>query len=261
MAHKGHATLGRHASASMSETDLLLQQEKLRRISMQHAQQSRTESLGPRSRASFDSPRPSLPLSQRHHRLSLSQAQAAQAAMLARLSMSPNAAKQNMDYLGLNTQSQPPSPIQARGPPPHPSITQAQQAHLYAQLQKGAGVSVAEWEALLGSIEGGQHNVYDAIYGGPGMALAETPVSATTTTSAAWSSDAWDLTGFNLGGGDFGPATGGSSHSVISLSEDGLSSSDDLVSVGSLDFRNPLLPVAATADGFVLDGLDGAFGL
>jgi hypothetical protein len=120
----------------------------------------------------------------------------------------------------------------------------------------------------LGSIEGGQLNVYDAIYGGPGLALAEnqtqtqTPVSATTATTnnPTWSPDSWDLTGFNLG--DFASAGGGteSSHSVVSLSEDGLSSSDDLVSVGSMDFRGGMMPVT-TADGFVLDGLEGAFSL
>lgn len=145
-------------------------------------------------------------------------------------------------------------------------MTQAQQSHLYAQLQKGANVSTAEWEALLGSIDSGQLNVYDAIYGGPGLALAETTSvsSATaTTTTTAWSPDSWDLTGFNLG--DFGSGTG-STHSVVSLSEDGLSSSDDLVSVGSMDFRNGMMNVnvnvnVSATDGFVLDGLDGGFAL
>ncbi|SPQ22048.1 36e28dae-8078-45dc-93b3-841080b01147 [Thermothielavioides terrestris] len=254
--HKAHPTLGRQLAASMSETDLLAQQEKLRRMTMSaHVQQRAAGPLPARSRGSFDSPRPALPLSQRDHRLSLSQAQAAQAAMLARLSTSPNA-RQAMDYLHLDSRSQPTSPVHARGP--YPSTTHAQQAHLYTQLHKGSGVSTAEWEALLGSIEGGQLNVYDAIYGGPGLALAETPVSATTATPAAWSPDSWDLTGLHLG--DYAPPGTGSSHSVVSLSEDGLSSSDDLISVGSMDFRNPLIPASTTADGYVLDGLDG-FGL
>jgi hypothetical protein len=257
--HRGHPSIGRHLSASISETDLLMQQEKLRRMTMSHhAQQNRVD-LPPRLRASFDHPRPTIPLSQRDHRLSLSQAHAAQAAMLARLSTSPNhGAKHNMEYGSLNSHSQPSSPVQARGPP-HPSITQSQQAQLYAQLQKGSSVSTAEWEALLGSIEGGQMNVYDAIYGGPGLAMAETPVSA--TTAATWSPDSWDLAGFNLG--DFGDGAG-STHSVISLSEDGLSSSDDLVSVGSgMDFRNGMMPVSGgCGEGYVLDGLhDGGFTL
>jgi len=278
-AYKPHATLGRHIAASMSETDLLMQQEKLRRMTMPHPPHPRADQIHPRSRGSFDNPRPSVPLSQRDHRLSLSQAQAAQAAMLARLSTSPHQKHQTMEYLHLDSHSQPNSPIHPRGGGgPHPSITHSQQAQLYSQLQKGSSVSTAEWEALLGSIEGGQLNVYDAIYGGPGLAMAETanththahahahtPVSAATTaTNATWSPDSWDLTGFNLG--DFGSATG-SSHSVVSLSEDGLSSSDDLVSVGSagaggVDYRGGGLGMSVTtADGFVLDGLDGAFAL
>ncbi len=291
-AHKAHPTLGRHLAASMSETDLLLQQEKLRRMTMSqhhHQQQTRADQLSPRSRGSFDSPRPpALPLSQRDHRLSLSQAQAAQAAMLARLSTSPNPnTKQSLDYLHLDS-PQPPSPAQARHQhhmhPHHhqqhhhhhsASIahTQQAQAHLYAQLQKGSSsTSTAEWEALLGSLDSGQLNVYDAIYGGPGLALAEqsqqhqaqqqqqqqsTPTSvsaAAAAAAAAWSPDSWDLTGFNLG--DFGSGTG-SEHSVVSLSEDGLSSGDELVgSVGSgLEYAGGLhLSVGAGGEGYVLDG-------
>jgi hypothetical protein len=250
--HKTQMGFGRHIAASMSETDLLLQQEKLRRMTMPQLQHPRGEQLTPRSRGSFDSPRPNVPLSQRDHRLSLTQAHAAQSAML-RLSTSPNPKQQTIDYLHLDSHSQPPSPAQARGNP-HLSSTQAQQAQRYSQLQKGDNVSTAEWEALLGSIDSGQLNLYDAIYGGPGLVQAGTPTSATTNhTTATWSPDPWDLSGFNLS--EFGPGAGAdSSHSVVSLSEDGLSSSDDLVSVESaMDFRGGMIPVT-TADGFVLDG-------
>lgn len=266
---KPSATLGRHIAASMSENDLLMQQEKLRRITMSHPTAPRTEQVQPRSRASFDGQRQPNSLSQRDHRLSLSQAHAAQAALLARLSTSPHAKHQSMDYLRMDSPTQPDSPVHSRGSAGANAITHTQQAQLYSQLQKGASVSTAEWEALLGSIEGGHLNVYDAIYGGPGLSLADAanaPVSATptTTTTEAWSPDSWDLTSFNLG--DFGSAatTTGSSHSVVSLSEDGLSSSDDMVSVSSaaaagVDFRNSLGMPVTTTDGFVLDGFDGPF--
>jgi hypothetical protein len=277
-AHKAHQTLGRHLAASMSETDLLLQQEKLRRMTMpHHHHQNRPEHHPPqRSRGSFDCPRPTVPLAQRDHRLSLSQAHAAQAAMLGRLSMSPNAKHQTMEYYHLDSHSQPSpsSPVQNRGQQQHPQA----QAHLYNQLQKGSGATTAEWEALLGSIEGGQLNVYDAIYGGPGLSITDTvslatPVSTTTshaTAGANWSPDSWDLSGFNLG--DFGPGAGtGSEHSAVSLSEDGLSSSDDLVSVGSamdfsVDVRRGMMGqqhvgVATGDGGYVMDGLDNRYAL
>jgi hypothetical protein len=264
--HKIQSTLGRHSSASISETDLLLQQEKLRRMAMQHAQPGRPEQYPARSRGSFDSSRPTVPLAQRDHRLSLTHAQAAQAAMIARVSTSPTVpAKQNIDYHYSQSQSQPSSPVEGRSglqqrPPPGP---QQQQSQLYAQLQKGASLSTAEWEAILSSIEGGQINVYDAMYGGPGLTALGVDNGGIDTTvanaAAAWSPDSWDLAGFNLG--DFGPGSDSvpaSAHSVLSMSEDGLSSSDDLISVGSMDFGGVgggLLPVTAPeGGGFVLEG-------
>ncbi|KAK0735650.1 fungal-specific transcription factor domain-containing protein [Apiosordaria backusii] len=269
--HKGQANnnaLGRHASASMSETDLRMQQEKLRRISMpqpqlqQHLQQARgggeqfpQQRAG---RASFDGARPNVPLIQRDHRLSLSHAQA-QASMIARIST------QN----SMNQRSQPSSPVQARAPP-QSLISQAQ---IFAQMQKHSGATTSEWEALLTSIEGDQLNVYDAIYGGPGLSMATAadtspvPVSAatapTTNPGQGWSPDSWDLTGFNLG--DFGHGGAGTAQSVLSLSEDSLSSSDDLApsELGNMmdglpGFRNALLPgtCSVAGEGYLVDGLE-----
>ncbi|KAK3325880.1 fungal-specific transcription factor domain-containing protein [Apodospora peruviana] len=275
-AHKIQPTLGRHASASMSETDLLLQQEKLRRMAMPTLpQQQRPELYRARSRSSFDNLRQDQTLERRDHRLSLSQAQAAQAAMIARVS-----SKQNLDYLSLSStpaQSQPSSPIQARSQQQqqqqhHITATQAQQAHLYVQMQKSASAAATDWEALLGSIDSGPLNIYDTIYGGAGltMATAETPVSASSGGAAAWSPDSWDLSGFNLGEFGPGPAT---AQSVLSLSEESLSSVDDDLGLGvnNLEYtRNSavataaavgLLPInAGGADGFLLDGLEN-FGL
>ncbi len=82
--------------------------------------QGRPELYRARSRPSFDSLRQDIPLARRDHRLSMSQAQAAQAAMIARVSPTPSAtAKQGLDYLSLGTNpshSQPQSPpVQTRG--------------------------------------------------------------------------------------------------------------------------------------------------
>lgn len=261
--HKIQPTIARHGNNGMSETDLLLQQEKLRRMAMPSApQQQRPEFYRARSRSSFDSLRQEQILVRRENRLSLGQAQAAQAAMIARVSP-----KQNLDYLSLNSTpvpSQPSSPVQARGQQHAAAANQIQQAQLYAQLHKGAAsVSAPDWEAMLGSIEGGPLNIYDTMYGGgPGISLpTETPVSA--SSGAGWSPDSWDMTGFNLG--DFGPGT---AQSVLSLSEDSLSSSDDLapselgLSVGSLEYTrgSGLLSINSNSDAFLLDGLEN-FGL
>ncbi|KAK5657347.1 hypothetical protein OQA88_3412 [Cercophora sp. LCS_1] len=271
--HRMQSTINLHTGASVSETDLLLQQEKLRRMTIpQLPQQHGSDQYRARSRQSFDGlPRQGTPMARRDQRLSVSQVQAAQAAMLARISPTPaGGIEQNLDYLSLSStpQSQPSSPVQARGQQhlPHHS----QQAQLLAQIQqqKGSAVSASEWEALLGSVENGQLNLYDAIYGGPNpLDMPVSAVSAAPTAAAAWGSpESWDLSGFNLG--DFGPGSA-ATHSVLSLSEDSLSSGDDLapseigLSVGSLDYGNAMLPVTAgcgATDGYILDGLEG-FGL
>jgi hypothetical protein len=264
--HKMAASMGRHASASMSETDLLMQQDKLRKLAMPSSGHNRPELYKIRSRPSFDSIRPEpVPLARRDHRLSLSHAQAAQAAMIARVSPGPNGnPKQNLDYLSFNnTPSQPASPELSRSQQHHHA-----QNLLYSQLaQKVSNSSTADWEALVGSLDGGQLSLYDAIYGAGipagdnGLNLSDAPLTGTS-----WSPDAWDLSHFNLG--DFQSAAP-TAQSVLSLSEESLSSADepnDLgLSVASLDYHHnqPLLPTTTSGsnhDGFSLDGLEH-FGL
>jgi len=216
--------MGRHASASITDTDLLVQQEKLRMMNMsqQQPQQNVPDLYRSRSRTSFDSARgnPDTPQQRdSQHRSSLSHAQAAQAAMMARAGntkqQQPN---QNLDYLAMNhysptsSHSQPSSPIQGRHgqqhphmgsvspPTPHATATtattiQQQAAQLYAQVHGShnknasgtATMSTAEWEALLGALDGGgpgQVNVYDAIYGGGGGGGNLAALIAETTAAA-----------------------------------------------------------------------------
>ncbi|KAK4449172.1 putative transcriptional activator protein acu-15 protein [Podospora aff. communis PSN243] len=266
--NRKQSSLGLHAGASVSETDLLLQQEKLRRMTMPPtAQQHGSDQYRARARQSFDEVRREPQMPQRTHRYSMNQIQAVQAAMLTRVSTSASG-QQNLDYLSLSStpRSQSSSPIQSRAQQ-QPQHLQQQQRHSqptqsYLQMQqKMSAVSNAEWDSLLGSIESGQMNLYDAIYGGPGMNFTDTPVSATSTSAgtANWSPEPWDMTSFNIG--DFAPGPD-TTQSVLSLSEESLSSGDDLatseigLSAGSLDFRGGMMPVA-NGDGFILDGLDG----
>ncbi|KAK0643051.1 fungal-specific transcription factor domain-containing protein [Cercophora newfieldiana] len=283
--NRKQSSLGLHAGASVSETDLLLQQEKLRRMTMPPtASQHGSDQYRARSRQSFDGhPRRDSQVSQRDHRLSLTQAQAAQAAMMARVSTAA-AGQQNLDYLSLSStpQSQPSSPIQSRTQQQQQQQQQQQhQQHQPQQLQqtqrhshqssafeqiqqKMSAVSNEEWDTLLGSIENGQMNLYDAIYGGPGMLLADTPVSQTSASAGTthWSPEPWDMPTFNMNDFAPGPAT----QSALSLSEESLSSGEDLapseigLSVGSLDFRGGMMPVTngcGTGNSFMLDGLEG----
>jgi len=270
--NRKESPVGLHAGASVSETDLLLQQEKLRRMTMPANSQQGSEQYHVRPRQSFDgAPKRESPVASREHRLSMSQVQAAQAAMMARVSAS--AVQQNLDYLSLNSPQSPSSPIESRGQQQaqrqhqqrqqqqqQHSHRQSQHAHLYNQAQqhKASPVSPSEWDSLLGSIESGQMNLYDAMYNTPGMLLAETPVSTFSAGSGNWSPEPWEIAAFNLS--DFAPG------SALSLSEESLSSGDDLapseigMNVGSLDFRGGMMPATngcGNADGFVLDGFEG----
>ncbi|CAK7201282.1 DNA-binding transcription factor cat8 [Sporothrix eucalyptigena] len=275
--------LGRHNSASISETELLVQQEKLRRMTMPVIGAAvgcgtplDSENRG-RGRSSFDSPREQIQLP-KQHRLSMSQAQ-----MLNRVSQSQQQQQQqqrmmhkkNLDYLSMSRSPQPSSPALPRLP----------QQQYYPQNQKAASpssVTPADWEALLSSMDGGHMNVYDAIYGGPNIGLSAptdtTPASATSQSGDGWSPESWDLTGFTLAdlagtGGHGGPGSiPAPAQSVLSFSDESMSSvaGDDLASadlanlglggldIGGLPYRNGGL-LGTGPDSFTVDALDNKF--
>ncbi|KAJ2893934.1 putative transcriptional activator protein acu-15 protein [Zalerion maritima] len=268
---KKKASIGRNAAASVSETDLLQQQEKLRRMTMPNGAQH------PRPRPSFDSLKQDSPALHIGHRMSMSHG------LKPRLSPSSTSGSSNLDYLNLShatPPSDPASPAQGRIQQQQQQQRQQQQQqhrfvppnqhHLYPNgapvNQKVNGVSISEWETLLGSLDGGSLNVYDAIYGGPQISL-DNPQSATSSGPAysPWSPDSWDLTNFNIG--DFG-GTPAPPQSVLSVSDESLSSGGEErapselgLSVNSIDYRNNGMIPPGSNDGFLLDGLDGNFGL
>lgn len=246
--------LGQRADAAMSESDLLQQQDKMRRMTMPTLAGQRPQLYRARSRQSFDNLQQDVSLMQRDHRLSVSRVPTGGQRNLAIYRTRPN-----LDYLSLNNtpnQSQPTSPGQGRMQPPT-SLPRHQSQQPNAQMNtKMAGISGTEWEALLGSMDGGVNNVYDAIYGGNTSLVNE--ASMPTSNPNDWSPDAWDLSTFNLGDfGDFGnPAP---PQSVLSISDESLSSGEEIapselgLSVGSVDYHGQMLP---TQENGFIDGLD-----
>lgn len=193
--------VNRHAS--MSETDILQQQEKLRRMTMPNipstaARQQVTEftSHCPTSRTSLDGGQQH----RREQRLSMAQA-----------------------YLGGASDPQQP-PRQSSSP-----------LSFFPVLKQDNSLSTAEWEALIGQIDG--NGVYDSIYGGPQpqpLSLDSTTAASTAATDSitagadcSWSPVALDLSAFTLGG-DFGA----SEESLSSVSSSG-AAGDDL---GGLEY-------------------------
>ena len=152
----------------------------------------------------------------------------------------------NLDYLPLGSMITSAYPFAANG----------------MMMGKG-GASTTDWERLLGSLDNGQTNIYDGIYGGP-------PVEALTEASAlpppadanlVWSpGDMWVTNGTNSA----------VPQSVLSFSDESLTSSGeelpDLTLCQSNDSYKgiwipEMSPGTVDVDSFGITGLDGGFGL
>ncbi|RDL39211.1 Fungal-specific transcription factor-containing protein [Venustampulla echinocandica] len=219
----------RNPSASMSESDLLSQQEKLRRATLPNLSMQRPDTYA-HSRASIDSTHSESLLPQRDNRASISHPQTM---------LKPRIKSErppNLDYLSLSNTpaSQPQSPIVSRTQvSSHSSRTPTYSTSASASTPaysnpKPATTNLTEWEALLGSLDGGQTNLYDAIYGGPALSLPETAQSNYAQSNYSdWSPDsAWDMTSLSMA--DVNTGTPGAARSVLSFSEESLSSVDEL---------------------------------
>ncbi|KAI1467951.1 fungal-specific transcription factor domain-containing protein [Daldinia caldariorum] len=254
---KSPYSAGRLAGATMSETDLISQQEKLRRMTIPYAQKPRAEIHRAQSRGSLDMSM-ERETHRRDHRLSISQLQQTM------MRISPSRKHQWFADASAETQSSPNQTRNALQQLAHGQQQQQQRSQPYnpgQAVSKGGSsevTSMLEWEALLGAIDGGQNNVYDAIYGGPALSLTETPTSA--AVMGEWSPESWDLSIFNPGELTTNP---GPPQSVPSLSDESLSSGDDLASselylgTGSEDYQNVLMPPPrANHDRIILDGVE-----
>ncbi|TVY36213.1 Transcriptional activator protein [Lachnellula subtilissima] len=253
----------RHGSASMSDTDLLSQQDKLRRATLPNIGMNRLDRYYHHDRVSTEPDPSETPMPKREYRGSAPQLPTVLKRAL------KNDKPPNLDYLSLNNtpvSSQPQSPVQSRAQnPPHMSHNSVF-SNNYSNPAlntntKTATASPTEWEVLLGSLDGGQSNLYDAIYGGPALSLTDT----TTSNYGDWSPDSgWDMTSMTMN--DF--SAPGPARSVLSLSEESLSSGEDLstsdLGIGSTqqEFRHTMMAGSVSSgENYLLENLEGPFGL
>lgn len=113
-------------------------------------------------------------------------------------------------------------------------------------------VSPADWERLLSSLDNGQTNIYDTIYGGaPADALADCPpLSAGAETNLTWSPGVWNWNNF---------AEQAPTQSVLSFSDDSLSADEFH---GYNDFPTAAgIMIPELNPGVGLGGMDAKFGL
>jgi hypothetical protein len=122
-----------------------------------------------------------------------------------------------------------------------------------------ANVTTSDWERMLSSLDNGQTNIYDGIYGGPPIE-ALTDVAALPPPADAqlmWSPDVW-----SIGNTSVPP------QSVLSFSDESLTSGEEFPDLthctsNESSYKGILIPEMSPAsmESFGLAGLDGGFGL
>ncbi|KZF23652.1 hypothetical protein L228DRAFT_267631 [Xylona heveae TC161] len=126
------------------------------------------------------------------------------------------------------------------------------------QAPRKLGLSTSEWEQLLGSIDNGQANIYDNIYGGPpvdGIVDANIPASTGVESYPGWSSEFWGM---------WDSSCPPAAQSVLSFSEESLTSGEELshCDPGSVGASGPdacpgiLIPADGAGEGFGFEGLE-----
>lgn len=250
--------LGRLQGASVSEADLLKHQERMRRMTMPPLQQ-RPDIDRSRSRTSIDG----LPQghdARRGQRHSISQ--------VGDMDQASSTPPQNFDYLSLSNSPDGSSPSS----PPNSYVRQhsvsqtpqpPQQGYQGQQAPQKMSVTTSEWETLLGTMDGGLNNVYDAIYGGPALSLNDSTPPG--NSYGDWSPESWDFSAFNIS--DFSNNAAQAS-STLSVSEESLSSGEDLsvpgelnLSTGSLEYQNAMLANCTNGDRFIVEPLETNYAL
>jgi hypothetical protein len=121
-------------------------------------------------------------------------------------------------------------------------------------------VSPSDWERLLSSLDNGQTNIYDTIYGGPPAdGLLDVPLSASAESNVTWSPNVWNWGNYSV---EAPPP-----QSVLSFSDESLTSGEEF-SIGPCDYGStpgsdrlyPGIMIPGDYDNATgLAGLDGNF--
>lgn len=142
-------------------------------------------------------------------------------------------------------------------------------ANHFSSLHKTNGKEEStptDWEELIGSLDNGQTNIYDGIYGGPPVdaLLDVAPLPAAGDSNMVWSPDMW-----SIGPDDIAMQrrSGEAPRSVLSFSDESLTSGEEfpelMGSVSHESFRGICIPVASLCgtDRYGMRTLDAQFAL
>ncbi|KAF5615489.1 transcriptional activator acu-15 [Fusarium sp. NRRL 52700] len=239
--------IGQLPAAAASESNLIDHQERMRRMTMPCVADQRPVFYRARGRQSFDNLQAEVPVLQRGQRMSMSPNPDRKASPLSR----------NLDFMPFAHSSQSPQPASPQQTRAHSHSGPTNQAHHMIESSSVAaakvnGVSTTEWETLLGSLDGGMNNVYDAIYGGQGL-VNESAIAV--SNCGDWPPDNWDLGGFSIAEFGNNPQP---PQSVLSMSDESLSSGEEVgpselgLSVESVDYRNHMVAQQHGHEGYMM---------
>jgi hypothetical protein len=127
----------------------------------------------------------------------------------------------------------------------------------YPKMSKSTMVA-SDWERILSNMDNGNSNIYDGIYGGPSPDAISSFVELypTNGNGLEWAPEAWPVNAVDLQPKAPVP------QSVLSFSDESLTSGEDLSSNGCQDycpdsFKGILMP--QLNDDFELEGLPGSW--
>lgn len=256
-----------HTSVTMSENDIISQQEKFRRTTLPNIHNHTSQNQASSARSSWEGTRTNSAMAKRENRASLSQLPPPKP----RFDTGSNAL--NLDYLSLNNtpiSSQQSSPTISRTTHPGSSTHNTHLVYTKADNQSN------DLMYFLGSLDNGPGNIYDATYGGTAPTLPQTNQTAISNSSyddlQDLPKDFWDdMTSSNLTSNGYNPSAGsGPTQSVGSISC-GSPSSFDNSSAGDfgtngntnemgMDANNQFLPdTMAFGDPFSQEVIFGTF--
>ncbi|TID18319.1 transcriptional activator protein-like protein acu-15 [Venturia nashicola] len=140
--------------------------------------------------------------------------------------------------------------------------------NLSTNTKRKQEASATDWEQLLGSIDNGQTNIYDSIYGGPPIdaLLDVAPPPTAGNPNMVWSPEMWRIDPEDI---DMQRRSGEAPRSVLSFSDDSLTSGEEFPEltgcVSHDSFSTICIPVVSpgATDRYAMGmgGLDAQFGL
>ncbi|TAQ84688.1 hypothetical protein B7494_g6988 [Chlorociboria aeruginascens] len=246
----------KHEGGTMSESDILAQQEKLRRATQPNSTMQPLDNYG---RGAIDAARAE---PQVMNRDKTTRGSVPQFPVMITPRSRSSSKHPNLDYLSLSNTpagSQPHSPIQARSQQPHGGQI-PNSPYQISKIQTSLPMGAAE---LAGCLDGDRNNIFDNIYSGPTIYFSDND-HINSSLYNKLSPESWGIASLTMDDLAFGPRP---TQSACSLGEESPSSGEELsnseLGLGGRtndDYMTAFLSGStASGDIYLVDGLDATY--